>query len=268
MNIQSTPALSHSGIPKTKIVRSEHYFTFPDDLTETTGSSSHAVGSLAPVRVRIQQDEMDNTFKAASRSLQSKYLTNGLPSRIPHRAEEPLVPDWIVSHADWNTVSSDISLESGYSSADESKVEVWDLRDHPSAVVDYCKHSWTIEVYNRDHLAGDTVWFRAFKNGIAGYRECEDCEILDYIDLTIESDPRSCFYIKTTSNDQESISFFTSDLILHALHAILRRAEYEDGIVLPTKPGDSRKRVPKGENKERKSFLSWFFTSGKQTLSW
>ncbi|GAX13473.1 hypothetical protein FisN_36Lu054 [Fistulifera solaris] len=260
MSIQSAPALSHSGIPNEKIVRSTHYFSFPDDLTETTGSSSNEVGSLSPVEAHEQQAEMKNTFKAVSQSFQNKYLTSCmLPTSIPHRAEEPLVSNWIVSHDASSTVLSDISLESGYSSGDDSKVDVWDLRDHPSAVDGYCKHSWTIEVYGRDHLAGDTVWFRAFKNGIAGYRECEDCEILDYIDLTIKSDPRSCFYVKTTSNDQDSISFFSSDLILHALHAILRRAEYEDGIVLPTKTGGSRKRVSKGENKEKKSFLSWLF---------
>jgi hypothetical protein len=171
VNTRSTLVLSHSGIPNEKLVRSEHYFTFPYDLTETTGSSFEDAGSLAPVEAQTQQDEMKKTSKAVSKLLQSQYLTNCMfSSRIPHRAEVPLVPNWIVSQDDWSTVSSDICLESGYSSDDDSKVEVWDLDDHSSAVADYRKHSWTIEVNSRDHLAGDTVWFRAFRNGIAGYR--------------------------------------------------------------------------------------------------
>lgn len=259
MPIQVQP--SRSWFSKPSSLFSKQKYVFHD----VTGSSQKALLSQEQAQAQkddkgktllnnpFDKEDKERTIVDHSNVYDYMYPRRYVSPSAPRPSEELFAPNLILSEDDLSTVSSDISLESG----EEWEDEIWDLRDYPSAVTDYLEDSWTIEVYDRGHLAGDTVWFRASYNGITGYREFEDTEILSFIDLSIKLNSRFCFYVKTKfgKSDNETVSFFESDLILHALQQIRQRAECSDEIVIPTKSEILRKR----KKKEKKCFLSWLF---------
>lgn len=113
-------------------------------------------------------------------------------------------------------------------------------------------NSWTIFVHDRNHQAGDTVWFRVWKNGSKDFLEFEDTEILVYIREIIKRVPRSCFYFKKVGSDgHEYVSLIESNLIVRALTAILERAMRLNGIAIPKK---EKKQAPL--RKEKRGFLA------------
>lgn len=169
-----------------------------------------------------------------------------------HRPEELFSPNLILYEDDLSSVSSDISLVS----EDDTEDEVWDLRDYPCPVADYREHSLTIEVYDRERIAGDTLWFRVSHNGKAGYCEYEDKEILGFVQSIIESNPDSCFYVKHkfSGGDDEPVSFFESRYIPYVLLEIMRLAKHFDEIRILYRPDPALDDKKKAENK---CFLSW-----------
>jgi hypothetical protein len=257
-------------LPKPKLVRFMPVLNFHDDITEKIGSSRKALLLQEQAKAQVRKDMAEQMMLNTSSDSEDKpetpscdsdlkehmYPMRRLFPRVPPQPEETLSFELILSHADSSTVSSDVSVVTG----DEWEEEVWDLNEYPIAVTDYRKYSWTIEVYDREHLSGDTVWFRVSYNGRAGYRELEDLEILDFIGMAINMNPCFCFYVKTKFGDtDDDVSLFESALIMPALKTILQQADYQDGIEIPTEWEMLRKRTLKSEKKEKRCFLSWLF---------
>ncbi|GAX28786.1 hypothetical protein FisN_25Lh157 [Fistulifera solaris] len=257
-------------LPKPKLVRFMPVFNFHDDMTEKIGSSRKALLLQEQAKALVRKDmaeqimlntSSDSEDKPKATSDDADLKEHMHPMRrlipiVPHQPEETPSFELILSHDDSSTVSSDVSVVTG----EEWEEEVWDLKDYPIAIADYRKYSWTIEVYDREHLSGDTVWFRVSYNGKAGYRELEDMEILEFIDMAIKMNPCFCFYVKTKFGDgDDDIALFESDLIIRVLKTIIQQAEYQDGIEIPTEWEMLRKRTLKFQKKEKGCFLSWLF---------
>ena len=242
--VQPSPLL-----PKPILMRSRPKYFFHDDITEKIGSSRQALLLQEQARAQARQNEME---KALADPFDMYDSTD------PHQPEQQQDFDLILSHDDTSIVSSAISLATG----EDWEDDVWDLSEY-SAVADYRKYSWTIDVYDRERIAGDSVWFRVSYNGQAGYREYEDTEIIKNIQTTIRMNSCFCFYVRVKfgdSDDDEPVSLFESELIVPALKAILRQAECTDEIVIPTKSEVQRKKVPKAQEKRDKHcFLPWLF---------
>ncbi|GAX18173.1 hypothetical protein FisN_25Hh157 [Fistulifera solaris] len=260
-------------LPKPKLVRFTPVFNFHDDMTEKIGSSRKALLKQEQAKALVRKDMAEKMMLNTSSDSEDKPETPGddlneqvHPMRrlfpvVPPQPEETLPFDLILSQDDSNIVSSDVSVVTG----DEWEEEVWDLSDYPLVVADYRKYSWTIEVYDREHLSGDTVWFRVSYNGRAGYRELEDMEMLEFIEMAITMNPCFCFYVKTKFGDSDDeVSLFEADLIMRVLKTIIQHAEYQDGIEIPTEWELRRKRTFKPQKKEKGCFLSWLFPAAER----
>ncbi|GAX14869.1 hypothetical protein FisN_29Lh081 [Fistulifera solaris] len=156
-----------------------------------------------------------------------------------------------------STVGSEISWD-----AEEN---AWDL---PYYVADDGMPSCTIEVYDRDHQHGHSVWFRASYNGSYDYYELEGMEIVNYVADIIDQNPQIGFYIKTKlgkNADAPAVFFETGDIML-VLETVLDRATCEDGIRIPkrreileTKKAMvlARKRAMRRKKKIESCWFSW-----------
>lgn len=252
--VQPSPTL-----PKPILMRSRpKKVFFLDDVTEKIGSSRQALLLQEQARAQASKERthkmtLNGSFdnEVSSDTYDYTYPTYNVPLNDVSQPQEQQSFDLIVSPDDLSTVSSDISIES------ESEEKVWDLRDYPIPMKNFRADSWTIEVYDRQRIAGDTLWFRVSRNGTAGYLEYEDKEILGFVERAIAANPDSCYYIKVKfsgCSDDAKVSFFEPRYIPYVLRELLQKAKYNDEIKILYRldPAFEIK-------KESNCFLSWLF---------
>lgn len=273
--MQSSYGRLHSAFAKPSPLRVKHIYVLHDAITEFESSRKalqfrgHANAQKdekenMPLHDLIENEDDQMTIKDHSNVCGYMYPTLYAFPSTPCRSEESEELDSLdlsESQDDSSTLSFDLSL----ASEEEWEEELVELLDYPSTVADYRVHSCTVEVYDREHQRGNTVWFRVSYNGSTRYRDHEDTEILDFVAGAIELNPRICFYIKTKfgESDNAPASLFGSDLIIQALNSILQRAQCEDGIEIPNQTELLREHVPTNEEKEKPCFLSLFWVRSR-----
>lgn len=100
------------------------------------------------------------------------------------------------------------------------------------AVADFYRNSWTIRVLGHEH-AGDTLWFRMFRNGKRGeYIDLEDDEILFFVQAVVDVDEHYSFYVKVDESNQ--VALFEPEVILSILRLLLKQAKVRDGLIIPS----------------------------------
>jgi hypothetical protein len=219
--------------------------------------SKHKTAS--PKNTHIFYDDNSERIEATAQPTEDHFFIKPMTSvflHVPRHFEEDL--DEIQSLAfSESTVGSEISWET-----------LEDVSDLPYYVADDCRLSCTIEVYDRDHRHGHSVWFRVSYNGSYDYYELENREILDYVDDIIDQNPQMGFYIKTKlgKNDHPPAVFFETSHILLLLETILDRAKGEDGIRIPKRREIEekkkeiallRKRARRRKKKMESCWFSW-----------
>lgn len=264
LQVQASRSCSHStpSVPSSICFKKRYV---PEDINEEKISSRRSALLLQEQAQKTEKAlQFENEDKQEIPAAQSSGFDLVFFTQITRPSDDEMDSlDYSVSQGDSSSVLSEISSASG------RKKKAWDLREFSVPVKNYCHHSLTITVYDQQHRAGDTVWFRVSTNGEAGYKEYEDTEILDHIEEVIEQDSQFSFYLRTKygKRDFES-NLFGPDLILFALKSILRRARRRDGIVIPDvsasllKPALTQKRKEKVQKKqhaqqEQPCFLSW-----------
>jgi hypothetical protein len=202
-------------------------------------------------------DDISEKTEDTEQSMEDHYFIKPMTSiflDVPRHFEEDF--DDIQSLAlSESTVGSEISWD--------AEEDAWDL---PYYVADDGMPSCTIEVYDRDHRHGHTVWFRASYNGSYDYYELENMEILDYVADIIDQNPQIGFYVKTKlgKGAHAPAVFFETEHILLVLETVLDRATCEDDIRIPKRREIQEKRKTanllrkRAQRRKKKMESCWF----------
>lgn len=93
--------------------------------------------------------------------------------------------------------------------------------------------TFTIFFFRRHRRAGDTIWFRVWQNGDTDFRDREDTEILEFVQMVLERNPTITFHVKTTLHSFR-YTVFQAEHIERAMRMILERGQVHNTIVVPT----------------------------------
>ena len=171
-------------------------------------------------------------------------------------AEDGSFCELTLSLDDASTASSDISSGDEVQEDDEGKVPSKPYNHLRNTFGKYPEHSWTVHFFERNRQAGDSIWFRAWRNDKHDFVEMEDDEILSFIESNIHCEPNSRFYLKMTQRGGfTSVVVLDATLIVRALKRILDIAQERDRLYVPSK--EWLEKAILREERAKRGFFPW-----------